>query len=54
LKDNANKHVLGKFKDEMNTLLMIEFISFNPKVYSIKYQTLDEFNQVQKKKKNKP
>ena len=51
LKDNTNKKVLGKFKDEMNTLLMTEFMSLNPKVYSIKYQTLNEFNQVQIKNK---
>ena len=32
LKDNTNKTVLGKSNDEMNTLLMTEFISLNPKV----------------------
>jgi hypothetical protein len=38
LKDNTNKKVLGKFKDEMNSLLIKEFISLNPKVYSIEHQ----------------
>ena len=35
MKDNNNKKVLGKFKDEMNTLLTTEFLALNPKVYSI-------------------
>ena len=51
LKDNTNKKVLGKFKDEMNTLIMTEFIALNPKVYSINHQTLNEFNEVKIKNK---
>ena len=51
LKDNSNKKVLGKFKDELNTLIMTEFIALNPKVYSINHQTLDEFNNVDIKNK---
>jgi hypothetical protein len=38
LKDNTNKKVLGKFKDENNSLLITEFLALNPKVYSFKYQ----------------
>jgi oligoribonuclease NrnB/cAMP/cGMP phosphodiesterase (DHH superfamily) len=34
MKDNTNKKVLGKMKDELQALPMIEFISLNPKVYS--------------------
>ena len=39
LMDNTNKKVLGKFKGEMNTLIMTEFIALNPKVYSINHRT---------------
>ena len=38
-------------KDEMNSLLMTEFIALNPKMYSINYQTLNEFNEVKIKNK---
>ena len=51
LKDNTNKKVLGKMKDEMNSLLMTEFLALNPKVYSINYQSIDEFNEVKVKNK---
>ena len=42
LKDNTNKKVLGKFKDEMNSLIIKEFISLNPKVYSINHLEKNE------------
>ena len=51
MKDNGNKKVLGRFKDELNTLAMREFISLNPKVYSINHQTLDDANRVKIKNK---
>ena len=51
MKDNTNKKVLGKFKDEMNSLLITEFIALNPKVYSVNYQSLDEFKRVEIKNK---
>ena len=35
LKDDTNKKVLGKFKDEMHSLPIKEWIGLNPKVYSI-------------------
>ena len=42
MKDNRNKKVLGKFKDEMGSLLIKEFTALNPKVYSIIHQQEDE------------
>ena len=42
MKDNTNKKVLGKFKDEMNSLIVKEFISLNPKVYSINHLEKNE------------
>ena len=42
LKDNTNKKVLGKFKDENNSLLITEFLALNPKVYSFKSVTVNE------------
>ena len=35
LKDDTNKKVLGKFKDEMHGLIIKEFTALNPKVYSV-------------------
>ena len=35
LKDGENKKVLGKFKDEMHSLPLREWIGLNPKVYSL-------------------
>ena len=40
LKDDGNKKVLGKFKDEMNSLLKKEITALNPKVYSIVHEHL--------------
>ena len=51
LKDDKNKKVLGKFKDEFNSLLIKDFLALNPKVYSINYQTLNEQNQIIDKNK---
>jgi hypothetical protein len=50
LKDNTNKKVLGKFKDENNSLLITEFLALNPKVYSFKYQHELLNNEVKNKK----
>ena len=50
LKDNTNKKVLGKFKDENNSLLITEFLALNPKVYSFKYQHELANNEVKSKK----
>ena len=46
LKDDGNKKVLGKFKDEMNSLLIKEFTALNPKVYSIIHEHFDK-NKIQ-------
>ena len=42
MRDNTNKKVLGKFKDEMSSLLIKEVTALNPKVYSIIHQHEDE------------
>ena len=44
LKDNTNKKVLGKFKDELHSVPMREFIALNPKVYSMNHLSRDKFN----------
>jgi hypothetical protein len=46
MKDNSNKKVLGKFKDEMNTLLIQEFLALNPKVYSIMHQEMKQDGEI--------
>ena len=33
----TNKKVLGKFKDEMKSLIITEFIGLKPKMYSFNY-----------------
>jgi hypothetical protein len=39
--DNENKKKLGMMKDELKTLIMKEFISLNPKVYSMTFKDDD-------------
>ena len=41
MKDNTNKKVIGKFKDEMDGLIIKELLAMNPKVYSILHQHYD-------------
>ena len=40
LRSNDNKKVLGKFKDECNSLSMTEFLALTNKVYSFRYQAV--------------
>ena len=35
---NENKKVIGKFKDELNRLMMEEFIGLKAMIYSLKYK----------------
>ena len=51
MQDNTNKKVIGKMKDEMNGHVMTEFISLNPKVYSIMHQTYDDSQKIMLKNK---
>jgi hypothetical protein len=39
IKDNTNKKVIGKFKDEANGLIIKDVLALNPKVYSFNCQT---------------
>ena len=43
--------MLGKLKDEVNTLIMNEFLALNPKVYSIIHQDQDKTGQIIDKNK---
>ena len=42
LKDDANNIVLGKFKHEMNSLIMKEWLALNPKVYNSIHEHFDK------------
>ena len=39
---NTNKKVLGKFKDELGSLIISKFVALNPKVYSIMHEHFDK------------
>ena len=45
MKDNSNKKVLGKFKDELHSLPMKEWLALNPKVYSMIHNEFDKEKQ---------
>jgi hypothetical protein len=53
LQSNENKKKLGFFKDELNSQILTEWLSLNPKCYAFKYQALKEDNNILKKKKAK-
>ena len=40
--DLCDSKIYGKFKDELKSIPMSEFIALNPKVYSIKYKLDNE------------
>ena len=39
IQDNTNKEVVGKFKNDLNDLIMTDCVSLSPKVYSYNYQS---------------
>jgi alpha-N-acetylglucosamine transferase len=45
MKDTENKKKIGKFKDELHSLPMKEFLALNPKVYSMIHNEFDKENQ---------
>ena len=51
LKDDTNKQKPGKFKDELNSLVMTEILASNPKIYSFNHQSKVEFDEVEIKNK---
>ena len=57
LKDAQHKKKLGKFKDGLNSQVMLEWIALNPKTYAYKYQTISfenrEENEIIEKQKAK-
>ena len=46
LKDNTNKKTIGKFKDEMHTLVIKNFLALNPKIYMHNHQALNNDNEI--------
>ena len=50
LRSNDNKKVIGKFKDECNSLLITEFLALTNKVYSFRYQAVNKPYKVVHKK----
>jgi hypothetical protein len=55
LQSNENKKKLGYFKDELNSQILTEWLSLNPKCYAFRYESLKEKtkNEILEKKKAK-
>jgi len=51
LKDDENKKKLGCFKDENNSLIIKEFLSLNPKVYSYNHDAVTNNQVIEKNSK---
>ena len=50
LKDDTNKKVIGKFKDECESFVITEVLALNPKIYSFKYSENLECTKIKNKK----
>ena len=53
IQSNTNKKKLGFFKDELNSQILTEWISLNPKCYAYIYQAIEKNNKVIEAKKAK-
>jgi hypothetical protein len=53
LQSNENKKKLGFFKAELNSQILTEWISLNPKRYAYKYQAIEKHNKIIEAKKAK-
>ena len=51
--DMSNKKVLGKYKDELNSKMINEFIALKLKMYSFEYTSGTEYNNTLIKNENK-
>ena len=46
LKDNTNKKKISKFKDEMHTMVIKNFLALNPKIYMHNHQALNKKGEI--------
>ena len=53
LQSDTNKKKLGFFKDELNSQILTEWISLNPKCYAYRYQAIEKNNKLIEAKKAK-
>jgi hypothetical protein len=52
LQSNEHKHQLWFFKNELNSQILTEWISLNPKCYAFRHQSLENNNILESKKAN--